>query len=274
MTAARRLRHGVLAGGLVVLAAASGVCAAAGVTTREALIARWSAANHRPARLLETSASPFVTPPPGLRTLAARELAMAGRYQLTPSPLPAIRPDRPWWMRAFDWLRDRWIALWNAAFGRARLGRAGAVVIGDLLIAGAVLLVLFVGYRLLAGLAFERRARAGRFEALASPADTRALFAAADERARRGEYGAASRLLFAATIAALADRGAVLDDRCATVGDFRRILRQRDAGLVPPYDAVSSAFVTAAYAECPVETPQWERARLAYLSLLAGRPEA
>jgi hypothetical protein len=271
VTAARRLRHGVLAGGLVVLAAANGICAAAGVTTREALIARWSAANHRPARLLETSA-PFARPPPGLRTLAARELAMAGRYRLAPSP-PAVRPNRPWWLRAFDWLRDRWTALWSAAFGRARLGRGGAVVIGDLLIAGAVLLVLFVGYRLLAGLAFDRRSGAGRFETLASPVDPRALFAAADERARRGEYAAASRLLFAATIAALAGRGAVRDDRSATVGDFRRVLRQCDAGLVPSFDAVSSAFVTAAYAERPVEALQWERARLAYLSVLAGRPE-
>lgn len=269
MTWSRRLRRSVLAGALA-FAAAGGAAAAGNAPTREALIVRWAAANHRSAQAWEHGPRAFATPPPSLRALATRELATAGRYRLAPGRGPAAKPDVAWWMRAWNWLRDRWTQLWSAAFGRARLGRNGAMAIGDLLIAAAGLLILFVAYRLLAGFVFERRSRTGSFEAIDSPADAPALYAAANDRARRGEYGAASRLLFAATISALALRGVVRNDRSATVGDFRGALRQRDAGLLALFDAVSSAFVTSAYAELPVDASAWERARLAYLSLAAG----
>jgi hypothetical protein len=57
------------------------------------------------------------------------------------------------------------------------------------------------------------------------------------------------------------------DDRSATVGDFRRALRDREEALTPSFDAVSSAYVVAAYAREPVNASQWERAREAYVSL-------
>jgi hypothetical protein len=266
---------------VAALAVAAGVCAASAAppaastarrepaAVRAALIGRWTAANHRSPRTWEAppSAPAWPMPPLGLRALAARELATAGRYRLAPERLPAATPNDPWWLRAFDWLRDRWTQLWNAAFLRARLGRGGAIVIGDLLIAAAVLVILFVSYRLLAEFAFERRSRRRSLESIVLPADARALYAGACERARHGEYGAASRLLFAAAISALALRGVVRDDRSATVGEFRNAVRRGDAGLVSFFDAVAAAFVTSAYAELPVEAAEWERARRAYLAL-------
>ncbi|MEO6835189.1 MAG: hypothetical protein ABI231_04705 [Candidatus Tumulicola sp.] len=266
------LRRSVFAGMAIVVAVAIRSSPATAATTREALIARWTAANHRPARLLEPGTAAPV-PPPNLGALAARELATAGRYRVAASRRPAATPGTPWWMRVLDWLRDGWTQLWSAAFGRARLGRGGAIVIGDLLIAGALLSILFASYRLLSEFAFERRSRGESLEPIGSPADAGALYREACERARVGEYGTASRLLYNATVSALALRGVVRDDRGATVGDFRRVLRHGEAALVLPFDAVSAAFVTSAYAELPVEASQWERARLAYLSL-AGRGES
>jgi hypothetical protein len=236
---------------------------------REALIARWTAASHHSARLLEPTA-PVTSPPANLRALAAAELTAPGRYHLTAAVAPAS--GIPFWTRVWTWLYDRWMDLWKAAFGSAHLGRAGAVAIGDVLIAIVALAIVVVAIRLLASLSLEGR-RLSAAEPLESAADSRALYAAACDRARRGEYARASQLLFAATIAALALRGLVRDDRSATVGDFRRDLRRDDASLIAPFDSVSNAFVTGAYAEQPVDADQWERARAAYLSL-AGRAEA
>ena len=244
--------------------------------TREALIARWATVNHRSARLLDSIAPAVSTPPPNLPALAARELGVAGRYRLVPSARlsDGVQPVLPWWLRPWNWLRDRWRQLWRTTFGRAQLSRGGAITIGDVLIAAAVLLVLFVVYRMLREVAYERRrSRSRSTQPLFSTRNARTLYAGACERARNGEYAAASALLFAATICALAHRGLVRDDRSATVGDFRRTLQQRDAALLSFFDVVSTAFVTSAYAELPLEGPQWERARLAYLRL-ADNPES
>jgi hypothetical protein len=237
---------------------------------REALIARWTAASHQPARLLESS-TPVASPPANLRALAERELTAPGRYHLTIGVTRS--PETPFWLRVWTWAYDRWNDLWRATLGRAHLGRAGAVVIGDVLIALVLLVVVVVAVRLLMSLAVERRAGAASAQPLDSVVDAPTLYARACERAGRGEYAAASRLLFAATISALSHRGLVRDDRSATVGDFRRALRRDDGSLLPSFDSVSSAFVTSTYAERPVDAPQWEHARLAYLSL-AGQPEA
>jgi hypothetical protein len=270
---ARRLGRGAIAAALAVCAA-NGVATA--TTTREALIAHWATVNHRPARLLESIAPVVATPPPDLRELAARELAVPGRYRLESSTRADAHLQRglPWWLRPWSWLRDRWKQLWSTTFGHTQLSRSSAIAIGDVLIAGALVLILFVAYRMLVEVAYERRSSRPRStEPLLSTQNARTLYNGACERARKGEYGAASSQLFAATICALAHRGLVRDDRTATVGDFRRTLQQRDAALLSFFDVVSTAFVTSAYAELPVEGPQWERARLAYLCL-ADNPES
>ncbi|MGA8532553.1 MAG: hypothetical protein WB615_00430, partial [Candidatus Tumulicola sp.] len=152
---------------------------------REALIARWAAASHQSTRLLETTA-PLAVPPANLRTLADRELATPGRYHLSVKPPSPV--EVPLWMRAWTWLQDRWAELWQATAGRTHLGRAGAVVIGDVLIGAVALLIAIVSFRLLTALVVERRARNASAEPLESAAEASTLYAGACERARRGEY--------------------------------------------------------------------------------------
>jgi hypothetical protein len=228
---------------------------------REALIARWASASHQSRLLLATNT--HVAPPPNLRELAARELATPGRYHLSNLTAP---PQTPVWMRALTWLRDRWVDLWQAVYGHAHLGRGTAIVIGDVLVMAVVLVIAFVGLRLMTTVVLERRRRSASSEPLAPAHDAAAMYAAACDHARQGDYTRASRLLFAATVAVLSRRGLVHDDRSATVGEFRRALRADDV-LVASFDAVSSAFVTSAYAERPVRPSQWERARAAFVSL-------
>lgn len=233
--------------------------------TRDALLARWNHANPPAARLVERNVGTLATPPANLRALAARELASG--YRLAPPQAAAVpAADKPWWMRLWTWLSNRLTQLWRAAFGSARLGRRGAIAIGDLLIAVAIGLIVVVAWRLLRVFAFER-SRGESLELLAPPPDARALYDAACDRARQKDYAAASRLLFAAMVASPALLGAAIEDRSATVGELRRLLRQRDRTLLPPFDTVSAAFVTSAYAELPVDATQWEGARAGYVAL-------
>ncbi|HEY1656059.1 MAG TPA: hypothetical protein VGF86_13195 [Candidatus Tumulicola sp.] len=248
---------------LLALAAATGYSSAA-EPNRDALLARWNRANPHAAQRAAADSRAYPTPPAGLRALAVRELAKGYRLAAPKGPLP--QAGRPWWRQLWTWLSDRWAQIWRAAFGNARLGRRGAVAIGDLLLAAAIGLVLFAAWRLLRGFAFER-SRAASLESLAPVPDARAVYARACDRARQGDYAAASRLLFAATVAVLTLRGVVVEDRSATVGDLRRALRRQYRALVPPFDAVSGAFVTSAYAEEPIDAGQWEGARLGYVAL-------
>lgn len=232
--------------------------------TRAALIARWAAASHRSAHELEGQA-PLPTPPANLQHLAAAELSSA-RYHLTVASPPA-RPSL--WAALWQWVQDRWNDLWRAAFGHVHFGRGGAIVIGDVLLTVVVILLIVVSLRLLTDLAIERR-KTRNFESLQHLPDATALYAAACEQARRADFARASALLFAATVAVLVERGAIRDDRSATVGELRRCLRVQRSELVAPFDGVASAFVTGAYAERPVTSPDWERARTAYGIITAG----
>ncbi len=133
------------------------------------------------------------------------------------------------------------------------------------------LLLLVVGFRLISGLAIDRRA-AVRAQRLETPQDASALYATACAFARSGDYTRASAALFAAAIVAMSARGVVRDDRSATVGDLRRTLRAGDDTLVGPFDEVASAFVAGTYAERPLATAEWERARTSYLRLAGDTP--
>ena len=191
-----------------------------GDSGRAALVARWVAASHRSPELLESYAG--ARPPADLNRLVAAELSVRGRYRLA-AERPAVERTSPW-LEFWAWVRDRWNDLWRAAFGRVRLGPGGAVVAGDALMAIVALLLLVVAFRLLSGLAIERRGGA-RAQRLESPRDASALYATACAFARAGDYTRASAALFAAAIASLSARGVVRDDRSATVGDLRRTLR-------------------------------------------------
>jgi hypothetical protein len=194
------------------------------------------------------------------------ELAQPGRYQLVPSAAPAP-PPKSWLERLLDFIGDRWNQLMSIAFGRAKVGREGAQTFVAVVALAVIGLAVIVAFRMLRDFRFDRASRVRSVEMLGAGGDAKALFDAACERAARGDYALAARLLFAASVGALALQRVLDDDRSATVGEFRRILRGRDAALVPAFDAISTAFVTSAYAERPIDAAQWQRARDAYLQI-------
>jgi hypothetical protein len=247
----------------------AGLVLALAAPSREALTQRWLHANpaHSLARLnagprAPASAAPAVA---DLHALVQRELAVAGRYQL--SKPPASVAGESWWMRAWDWIAERWHRFWEALFGHARVGRAAAADIGDVLLVVVGLLLLYIVVRLAMGWQLARsqsRVRTSPLEDLPSPL---ALYNRACATAAIGDYGSAALLLFAATVALLDRQGAVDATSSATVGDLRRSLRAHNVSLLAPFDAVASAFVQRAYAERPVEASHWQRAVSAFDTL-------
>lgn len=217
------------------------------------------------ALLAENATSPML---PDFAAAARRELATPGRYDLSTKVAPP--PEPTLWERAWQWIRDRLSELWEALSSRVHIGNAGAIAIGDLLIGLAVLALVFAVIRLLAEFQIDRR-RAATIEALGAPRDARVLYERANAAARKGDFAAASRLLFAATVVALDLRGVVAEDPSATVGDLRRALRSRGTELVAPFDAVAAPFVASTYAERAVELADWDRAHAAFLTFAPAR---
>jgi hypothetical protein len=248
----------------VIVAAAAALALAA--PAREALIERWLHANrtHSMTRLESGPAARPAVAPPDLRAFAERELATPGRYRLASR---AAVVSEPWWMRAWDWLAERWQRLWNAVFARVHVGRATAASMGDALLVLVGLVSIFVVVRLLMNIHLARSSASLDSTPLEERPSPRALYKEACNAANRGDYGGAALLLFAATLALLDRQGAVEAARSATVGDFRRALRGRDATLLPSFDAVAAPFVQRAYAERAVDELQWRHAREAFESL-------
>ena len=243
---------------------AAAVAVALAAPSRDALIQRWLQANktHSVARLHAGPATAANASVPDLRALAQRELATPGRYQLT---RPAAALPKPWWVRVWDWLAERWEKLWRGLFGRVHVGKQAAASIGDVLLAIVALILLVTIVRLLTNISLARQASARlQSEPLSDGPSPRALYRQACEAASRGDYGTAVLLLFAATVTLLDRQGAIAVNRSATVGDLRRDLRGRDATLVAPFDAVAAPFVQKAYAERTVDEPQWLLARRAF----------
>jgi hypothetical protein len=149
--------------------------------------------------------------------------------------------------------------------------RNGAYVVGDILIAAVAALLIFVAVRLLATLVIDRRG-ASRAVRLDDELDASTLYAAACASARSGDYGRASVTLFAAAIVVLSKRDLVRDDRSATVGELRRRLQADRTTLLAPFDDVAAPFVMGAYAERPVSSQDWERARASYLRIAGETP--
>jgi hypothetical protein len=256
----------------VILAAAA--AAALATPSREALIERWLHANrtHSVARLESAASAPpaHAAPAvPDLRGLAQRELGTAGRYQL--GTLATVAATEPWWSGPWRWLSEQWDRLWDAIFARAHVGRETAANIGDVLLVIVGLTLLFTVVRLLRNLQLARSTSRLNAAPLAAPVDPGALYRDSRDAANRGEYGSATLLLFAATVALLDGRGAVEASRSATVGDLRRELRVRNASSIAAFDAVAAPFVQKAYAERSVDEPQWRRARAAFDIMSAER---
>ncbi len=251
----------------MIVAAALTVALAA--PSREALIGRWLEANssHTIAHL-DAGPRSVSKPaaPPDLQALALRELSVPGRYRIANPPSPPVAGEA-WWMRAWDWIAERWHRFWQVLFGRAHVGRGTAADIGDILLVLIGLLFLYVVIRVVAAVQLERSASRAQSAPLAEPPSPRSLYKRACAAASRGDYGAAALLLFAATVALLDRQGAVDAASSATVGDLRRRLRVHRTALVAPFDAIAEPFVQRAYAERAIDESQWERARAAFDSL-------
>ncbi|MBV8724008.1 MAG: hypothetical protein JO351_12235 [Candidatus Eremiobacteraeota bacterium] len=253
---------------IAALVAATAVAA----PSREALVERWLHAN--PAHRAERLAGPpsRVRPrTPDLGALARRELSIPGRYRLTLAP--AHVPPVPWWQRAWNWIAGRWDDLWRSIASRAHVGERAANAIGYALLALVGLTLLAVGVRLTRNVQRSRRARRAIAEPLEAGADPDALYREACYFANRGEFGNAALRLFAAAVAALSRCGLIAGAPSATVGDLRAALRARGAPLVPAFDAVAAPFVQTAYAERPIDAPQWQTAATAF-DFLSSRAES
>jgi hypothetical protein len=251
----------------VILAAAVAVALAA--PSRRELTDRWLRANktHVVANLRAVPHVPANLPTTDLNALAQRELATPGRYHFAARTMPS----KAWWWRILQWLGERWQSLKRALFGRLHLGKETAAGIGDALLAIVALVLLVTIVRLARNVQIARASSARtRDEPLRDAPSSRALYRQASDAANVGDYGAAALLLFAATVALLDAQDTVIATRSATVGDLRRQLRERDAGLVGPFDAVAAAFVQRAYAERTIGEAQWTRARSAYLQLASS----
>lgn len=249
---------------IAALVAASALAA----PSREALIERWLHAN--PAHRVERLAAPpsrVLSRTPNLDALAQRELSTPGRYRLKLAPAHVL--PAPWWQRAWDWIAGRWDDLWRSIASRAHVGERAANAIGYALLALVGLLLLAVGVRLMRNVQRSRRARRATVEPLEAAADPDALYREASDFANRGEFGNAALRLFAAAVAALSRRGVIAATPSATVGDLRAALRQTRAPLVPAFDAVAAPFVQTAYAERPIDAPQWQTAAAAFGAFLS-----
>lgn len=245
--------------------AALAVTLALTAPSREALIAQWLRSNPKHSAASLGSGPRGTARVPDLHALAQRELSATGRYRLSTPNLPTA--TAPWWQRAWDWIAERWQKFWDAIFARAHVGRETAASIGDVLLVVVGLLLIFVVVRLLRNLQFARSASLSGSEPLAESPTPRALYRQACNAATRGDYGTATLLLFAATVAFLDRQGAVHVTSSATVGDLRRAVRAADANLLGSFDAVATPFVQTAYAERPIDEPQWHRARTAFVAL-------
>ena len=257
---------------------------AAPTTPQSVLFARWESANRAAiakihdvkkraaagklfdATLLRARRTTSVVSSWDARAAASAELAQPDRYRLA---APKTAPRRQsLWERAMDWVGRQWDRLWKALFGKVRITRAERGAFGDIALAIVLLALVVAVIRLLAGAQLERSSRRrGSSVSLEPQRSARALYWEAVALADRGDYARAVRVLFLAAVTALDLRGVMRDDVGATVGELRRALRARNPRLAEPFDRVAGPFVAAAYAEAPIGSAEWQRARDAYADL-------
>jgi hypothetical protein len=253
----------------VILAAVAFAISTSAPFERARLLDRWHQAAERGLALSRRlSEGDVVTPPVKLlHALADGELNRSGRYTLAVAA-PRAPSNPPWWQRMWQWVGDRWSALWKAAFGRIHMGRAALASIGDATIVAIALLLVVVVLRLTQLRIGPSRSRTTRSRPLVLSAQDFAE--RANALAREGAYGAAARYLFSAMLVALDARGVVRDDRSSTVGEVRRFLLGHSPQLVEAFNDVAFAFVAGAYAERAVESVEWERALASYQSIVGA----
>ncbi len=214
-------------------------------------------------------ASAFRNPPHDPAAVARAILSDSSRYHLALSHV-RVRP-KSWLQNGFEWVRDRYDALVHALAAHVHVSRTESFALGGLVIAVLAVVMGVAAFRLLRELNPET-VRPARTNAIESGPDARALYARSLRAAQAGQFARATTLLFAAAVAGLDLRGTLRGDPSATVGEFRRALRARDATLLPKFDAIARPFTAAAYAERSIDEAEWTSARAAFAQLVAEVP--
>ncbi len=206
-------------------------------------------------------------PPHDLVRAVRAELSTPGRYHLSQGRVG----HRSWLSIALQWLGDRYTEFVQALSAHLHVGKNEVSLFGDAIVIVCVIVLGFIGARLLMAMQLDR-ARRSRAIAIGAPRNAHAIAVAASRAAASGEYGRAIRLLFAAAVTLLDLRGVLHDDPSATVNDLRRALRTRNAAAEPPFVEIARAFSAAAYAEEQLDSSAWDAARVAYerLSVVAA----
>ncbi len=206
------------------------------------------------------------SPPVDPKTLARTILSDTWRYRLT---LPRAVPHAKSWLeRVLDWVNAFWERLVRALAAHLHVSKGVSLTIGHVVLAFFAVAFVVLAARLLASL-LRGTGSAAAFggTAEASP-DANALYRSSLDAAARGDFARAAALLFASAVSALDLRGVVREEAGATVGEFRRALKARDARLLPAFDEIARSFTAAAYAERSITREEWERGRQALLALL------
>jgi hypothetical protein len=201
------------------------------------------------------------------RAMAQSELAFPGRYDLRDSAAKAPTPSP--FDRFMQWLGDRWNAFWSGLFGHATLATGAAEAVGYLILLAIAIGLVLLAVRFFSDLQIERAGRGTAFTPLENQRNAHALYLQACSLAQNASYEEAVQRLFLAAITALDLRGVLRDNPSATVGDMRRILRSRNAALIPSFDGVAAPFVDATYAETAIADAAWMQAKDAYARLTA-----
>lgn len=210
-------------------------------------------------------------PPRDPGTLARAILSDSSRYHLTQ---PQVRErSKNWLERAWDWSALQWSRLLESLLRNVRFSGKASIGLGAVL-----LFLLAAGLLAMIARALAALTRGGAKRATgACPAqsqDVRQLYVRSTDAAARHSLTLAMQLLFAAAVAALAERGVTRYGSGATVGDLRREVRSHDASLVAAFDAIAGPFTSAVYAERPPGEADWARARDAFLGLWKDRDAA
>jgi hypothetical protein len=199
-------------------------------------------------------------PPHDLVRAVRAELATPGRYQLLDQRTAVHRS----WLRVLlQWLSDRYEQFLQALSSHLHVGRGTVSLFGDVIVVACVLVIAFIGARLLMAVQLDRVLRT-RAIAIGPPRSAHAIALAASAAAASGEYARAIRLLFTAAVTLLDLRGVLRDDPSATVNDLRRALRARNAAAETPFVEIARAFSSAAYAEERLDSTSWDAAHRAY----------
>ncbi len=170
----------------------------------------------------------------------------------------------------WDWIADHLRPLLHP-IGKALGATQGAgTLVGYILIALAILALVFAVFRLAIAFARPATPRGGReaestaLDADRSPPEWRALARAA---AARGDYAGAIAALFGAALAELDARALVAFDATRTPGEYRRLVRRARAQASAPFDDLAERFVRALYAPERPQPSDYEAAERALAAL-------